>query len=110
MLEKDGVQKMSDDSLDAVSGGTFLGLESKADASQVTYVFQVGDIVDVKCMGFTSVRCRITKLGTESDIVSNPGGVAQNVFVDTYYCEKLDSNPFFLNGWKDRDQIVMAGR
>lgn len=107
MNEHIAAQSLDDESLEAVSAGTFLGLENQADAGTVEYVFQVGDIVDVKSV-FSTARCRITQLGTNCTVVNDSNGVPQQTFVDIYYCEKVDSSLLFINGWKERDQIVSA--
>lgn len=99
------IQSLDDDSLEAVAAGTFIDMGNEPIDGTVVYDFQVGDVVDVKS-GFSTVRCRITQLGADYDFVKDSNGVPQKTPVATYYCEKMESNLLFFNGWKDRDQIV----
>lgn len=99
-------QALSDEEVSTVSGGTSMPNPAYTSDKPVTHIYQVGDVVFVKCFGHGTVRCRVTAVGSDYNLTTDDKGNAVKEYVDTYLCQKLDSALFFINGWKDRDQIV----
>lgn len=106
--------ELSEKDLMAVNGGTFYSGVARNSEEDVTFVANIGDIVEVASgWGFGStVRCKVVGRRITRYSYFNGGhttGKHITLYFDEYKCVELESHWYFANGWKDRNDIEIPG-
>lgn len=94
--------ELSEKDLMAVNGGTFYSGIAKSSMEDVTFVANIGDIVEVASgwgLG-TTVRCKVVGRRIVRYVT---------LYFDEYECVELESHWYFANGWKSRNDIEIPG-
>ena len=107
------IKELSDDELKQISGGAYHETVLFKNESDVNYIFNVGDIVQVYSGWlFGTVACRITDrhiVWYETHNTGGPGIYAINVsgYRDEYKVQELESHWYFYynDEWLPRDDI-----
>lgn len=103
---------LTDDELENAAGGAYYARSECKSADEVTFIANVGDIVEV-CVFYTfTVRCRVVDRRIfrvdESDYAEFGGRTfSQSRYRDEYKVEALESHWFFEGGWNPRYLIEM---
>ena len=105
--------ELTDEELSGVTGGDYYSTERYKSKENVEYIFEVGDIVEVRNWFYIgTVRCRITEVKIEWDEVCNTGapGMPGTAFydagwIDKYYCQELENHWYFPNDWYPRSML-----
>ena len=109
------IEELSDEELKQISGGTYHANVYFKNRSEVTYIHNIGDIVEVYSGWlFGTVRCKIVGrrvVWYETHNTGGPGIYVSNVsgYRDEYQVQELESHwYFYFNGeWMPRDNIEM---
>ena len=109
------IQELSDDELKQISGGTYHESVYYKNESDVTYIHNIGDTVEVYSGWlFGTVQCKIVDrriVWYETHNTGGPGIYAFNVrgYRDEYKVQELESHWYFYlnNEWLPRDDIEM---
>lgn len=107
------IEELSDDELKQISGGTYYDPLFCENESDVTYIAEVGDLVEVYSgFLFGTVQCRVVDrriVWYETHNTGAPGIVAVNVrgYRDEYRVQETKNHwYFYLNDdWLPRDDI-----
>lgn len=97
--------------LEQVAGGGYYASEHYTSESDVKYVVNVGDVVQVRnWFMIGTVTCRVTavkaaKNGYNTGAPGMPGSANSGGWVDMYYCEETESCWYFPSGWYTRDML-----
>jgi len=104
-LKKIVRRELNEEELENITGGTdWYKLTYWTDKNKVQFLFKVGDYCEVASGWiFGTVRCRITQISVATKAVALNDGT--QLYCDMYYCEAVDDEWYFYNGWKSRDLI-----
>ena len=106
-------KELSDDELKEITGGSYYDDEYHENQSDVSYIFNIGDEVEVASGWlFGTVRCKVVGRRIrwfETNNTGGPGIYALNVrgYRDEYQIQELESHwYFYMNGdWLPRSSI-----
>lgn len=107
------IQELSDDELKQISGGTYHESVCYKNKSDVTYIHNIGDIVEVYSGWlFGTVQCKIVDrriVWYETHNTGGPGIYAINLsgYRDEYQVQEIENHWYFYlnNDWLPRDDI-----
>lgn len=107
------VQELSDEELKEITGGEYYDLECHEKQSDVTYLFDIGNEVEVNSgWGFGTVRCKVVGRRIawyETNTTGTPGIYVANVrgYRDEYQVYELENHWYFYlnNEWLPRSDI-----
>ena len=106
--------KLSEKDLMAVNGGTFYSSDGRGTIEAVTFVANIGVIVEVASgWGFGStVRCKVVDRRISCYTYYTGGhtsGKRVTVYYDECRCVEIETHWYFANGWKSRNEIEIPG-
>lgn len=109
MNKQNGINELNEEQIAEAAGGFSTGTNIMSTPEQVTYLFNVGNFVNVSTSRGT-VRCKIKD--RRVSYTQNLPGLSLNWgvhgYIDEYYCEATDGNLRSVNGWYNRNLMEIT--